>query len=409
MDKLVVTRRQDKVCTAVISEGRISQLLLEPDGAASLLGNIYIGKVQKVVGNINAAFIDLGPGMTGYYSLGERTGAGKLKAGDEVVVQVSRDGVKTKAPVLTENLSFTGRYCVLTAGKSGIGFSAKISDPAYKSRLRPQLEAVLADGIAPKAGAVPAAGIAPKAGAVPADGTSLGVIVRTNAVKVEDHIILKELGALKAAWSRLKAEASCRTCYSCLYRALPGYITAIRDSFSGSLEQIITDVPAYYEELKRYLELNQPEDAEHLVFYEDPLLPLAGLYSLEKAFEKALSKNVWLKSGGYLVIEPTEAMTVIDVNTGKYSGKKKMQETICKINMEAAGEIGRQLRLRNLSGIIIVDFIDMDREEDRRALLAYLGEIVSKDPVKTTVVDMTRLNLVELTRKKVRKPLHEQI
>lgn len=219
----------------------------------------------------------------------------------------------------------------------------------------------------------------------------------------------EELAELMRTWQRLSAEAGCRVCYSCLYRALPGYIAAIRDSFGGTLEEIITDVPEYHRELKAYLEMCQKEDAGRLTLYEDSLLPLGRLYSLETAFEKALGKNVWLKSGGYLVIEPTEAMTVIDVNTGKYSGRKKMQDTIYKINMEAADEIGRQLRLRNLSGIIIVDFIDMERDEDRKALLAHLGEVVLKDPVKTTVVDMTALNLVELTRKKVRKPLHEQV
>ena len=168
-------------------------------------------------------------------------------------------------------------------------------------------------------------------------------------------------------------------------------------------------MPEYHRELKEYLEAYQREDLGRLTFYTDALLPLGKLYSLENAFEKALGKNVWLKSGGYLVIEPTEAMTVIDVNTGKYSGRKNMQDTIYKINMEAADEIGRQLRLRNLSGIIIVDFIDMEREEDRKTLLAHLGDVVSNDPVKTTVVDMTALNLVELTRKKVRRPLHEQV
>lgn len=386
MDKLVVTRWKDKVCTAVVTAGKISQLMLEPDGSTSLLGNIYIGKVQKVVSNINAAFIDIGPGQTGYFSMDERQGSGKLKAGAEVLVQVGRDAVKTKAPVLTENLSFTGRYCVLTAGKTGIGFSAKINDAGYKARLRPQLDMVLE-----------------------ADRQSLGVIVRTNAVTADDQVILQELAALKKVWRGLVEEAACRTCYSCLYRALPGYITVIRDSFCGSLEEIVTDVPAYYDELKGYLEQYQPEDMDRLTFYEDRLLPLAKLYSLDTAFEKALGRNVWLKSGGYLVIEPTEAMTVIDVNTGKYSGKKKMQETILKINLEAADEIGRQLRLRNLSGIIMVDFIDMEREEDRKLLLAHMGDIVSKDPVKTVVVDMTKLNLVEITRKKVRRPLHEQV
>ena len=207
-------------------------------------------------------------------------------------MQVSKDAVKTKAPVVTERLSFTGRYCVLTVGKTGIGFSAKIRDASYKARLRSLLECDLA-------------------------GTEdLGVIVRTNAVTVEDRTVREELAGLMRTWQRLSAEAACRVCYSCLYRALPGYIAAIRDSFGGTLEEIITDVPEYHKELRAYLEMYQKEDAGRLTLYEDDLLPLGRLYSLETAFEKALGKNVWLKSGGYLVIEPTEAMTVIDVNTG---------------------------------------------------------------------------------------------
>ena len=138
-------------------------------------------------------------------------------------------------------------------------------------------------------------------------------------------------------------------------------------------------------------------------------MPLSKLYSLDTALERALSKRVWLKSGGYLVIEPTEAMVVIDVNTGKYTGKKSQEETIVKINLEAADEIGRQLRLRNLSGIILIDFIDMEKELHKKQVMEALQRAVSKDPVKTVVVEMTRLNLVEVTRKKVRKPLYEQI
>ena len=208
---------------------------------------------------------------------------------------------------------------------------------------------------------------------------------------------------------QLIKESGSRTCYSCLYKTLPSYIAGIRDSYAGGLEEIVTDCPDLYGQLKEYLETSQAEDAGKLKLYTDRLLSLGKLYSLDNALSKALDKRVWLKSGGYLVIEPTEAMVVIDVNTGKYEGKKKLEETVLKINLEAAAEIARQLRLRNLSGIIIVDFIDMEREEDRKALLAHLVEVVSRDPVKTTVVDMTALNLVELTRKKVRKPLHEQV
>ena len=393
MDRLIVTQLNDRVCTAAVSGSRITQLMMEPEDSSSLLNNIYIGKVQKVVGNINAAFVDIGGGRTGYYSLDENKehlfvspSTGNLKAGDEIVVQVSRDAVKTKAPVLTGKLAFTGRYCVLTAGKTGVGFSNKIGDNKYKARVRSMLNEALAE-----------------------DGDRFGIIVRTNGAGATDEVLLQEYRQLKDMYLKLSKEASCRTCYSCIYRALPGYIAAIRDSYSGTLDGFVTDIPAYYEELKDYLEEYQAEDADKLTLYEDKLLPLSKLYSLDSALEHALNKHVWLKSGGYLVIEPTEAMVVIDVNTGKYSGKKKMQDTICRINMEAADEIGRQLRLRNLSGIILIDFIDMEREEDREMLMRHLGDVVSKDPVKTTVVDMTRLNLVEVTRKKVRKPLYEQV
>ena len=165
----------------------------------------------------------------------------------------------------------------------------------------------------------------------------------------------------------------------------------------------MTDDKEIYGQLRTYLGQEQVKDAEKLQFYEDSLLPLSRLYSLETVLKKALGKRVWLKSGGYLVIEPTEAMTVIDVNTGKYEGKKKMADTIRKINKEAADAIALQLRLRNLSGIIMVDFIDMEHEEDKKELLDSLKQAVSKDPIRTVVVDMTPLGLVEITRKKGEK------
>ena len=204
-------------------------------------------------------------------------------------------------------------------------------------------------------------------------------------------------------------KAPCRTCYSVLEAAYPSYIQGLRDTYSGALEAILTDIPEYYGQMRSYLEAEQPEDIGKLQLYEDPTLPLLKLYSLEAAMESALSRRVWLKSGGYLVIEPTEALTVIDVNTGKYAGKKNMEEAVLKINLEAAVETARQLCLRNLSGIIIVDFIDMAPEEHKKLLLDTLEAELKKDPVKTVLVEMTKLGLVEITRKKVRKPLHEMV
>lgn len=387
MNKLVITRWNGRVLTALLDDGILQEISLEED--TSILGNIYIGKVKNVVKNLNSAFVDFGEGQTGYYNLAENpvsmhtTGTGSLKAGDEIVVQVAKDAVKTKDPVLTANLNFTGKYAVLTAGKPVIGFSSKINDKEWKEALKPQLEA-LTEG-------------------------KVGLIIRTNAYQAGEEILMREIAHLMAEYQKVCSDAPYRTCYSLLYQAQPGYIGSLNSCPQGTLDGIVTDDGEVYQILRRYLETYQPELLGLLRQYSDPLISLSKLYGLESALEAASQKRVWLKSGGYLVIEQTEAMVVIDVNTGKYSGKKSQDEAIRKINLEAAREICHQLRLRNLSGIILVDFIDMKSEEDNRLLMDALKKYASKDPVKTTVIDMTPLGLVELTRKKGRRPLTEQL
>ena len=191
---------------------------------------------------------------------------------------------------------------------------------------------------------------------------------------------------------------------------LPAYLCTIRDRDTESLSEIITDDPILYQQIKEYLTCYQPEDLQKLRMPEDSSISLDRVYRISLQLNEALQKRVWLKSGGYLVIEPTEALTVIDVNTGKAVTKKKnVQETFFQINVEAAKEIAKQIRLRNISGIIIIDFINMQEEKAREDLLYTLKEFVKQDPVKTTVIDMTALSLVELTRKKERRPLYEQV
>ena len=390
MNKLLITRIDGRLLTALTEDSRITQLDFEEE-EPSLLGNIYIGKVKNIAKNINSAFIDIGNGQMGYYSLSDnRTHhftvpgrQGALKVGDEVVVQVAQDAVKTKDPVLTSTLSFTGRFCVLTAGKNQISFSSKISSQTWKQQMRPLLEQEKEE--------------------------EFGIIVRTNARDAAPEQVVAELRQLKQCYSAVMRDAAYRTCYSLLMEAEPSYIGRLRDTYTRSMEEIITDDPAVYERMVQYLTINQPENLAKLRLYSDSMVSLIKLYQLEKAMEEALSRHVWLRSGGYLVIEPTEAMTVIDVNTGKYTGKKNLHDTIMKINLEAAEEISIQLRLRNLSGIILVDFIDMDTLEDQAILMKTLSSYCAKDPVKTTVVDITRLNLVEITRKKIRKPFYEQM
>ena len=173
-------------------------------------------------------------------------------------------------------------------------------------------------------------------------------------------------------------------------------------------DEILTDDRELFEQMTEYFQENQPEDTAKLRFYEDRLLPMEKLYSLDCHLKEALGERVWLKSGGYLVIQPTEALTVIDVNTGKFDGNKNQQDTFLKINLEAAREIAREIRLRNLSGIIVVDFINMDAAENRKLLMEEFASWLKRDPIKTTLVDMTALELVEVTRKKLRKPLLDQ-
>lgn len=391
MNRLIVTKWKQFIATALADDKKIFQLTLEPEEEGSILNNIYIGKVQNIQKNIHAAFIDLGNGITGYYSLDDNSKhlyvnpkqSGRLCAGDELIVQVCREAVKTKAPVLTSHLAFPGKLAVLTVNSPGIGFSSKIKDSHWKEEMRLNLQKEINE--------------------------DFGIIIRTNAKDASVTELIKEIRQLRQSYERLLENARYRNCYCLLSQAPKSFLSGIRNAYASELHEMITDDDCLYQQIYSFLQEEQPKDLPKLRFYQDNLLPLRKLYCLEQTIEKGTAKKVWLKSGGYLVIEPTEAMVVIDVNTGKYSGKKTMEETILMINLEAVNEIGYQLRLRNLSGIILVDFIDMASEEHQKLLLEHLEKVVQKDPVKTTVVDITRLNLVEITRKKIQRPLYEQL
>ena len=239
-----------------------------------------------------------------------------------------------------------------------------------------------------------------------------GLIIRTNAKDVAFETVLEEIQKLESAYVKLKETAPFRTCFSCLQEALPSYITDLKNVYTDGLSAIITDDPKLYQQIHGFLQAEQPEDLSKLQFYQDQLLPLSKLYSTDIAVERALKEYVWLKNGAYLVIQPTEALTVVDVNSGKFSAKtkKKSAETYLKINLEAAKETARQIRLRrNISGIILIDFINMDDPDMMQELLKQFRRFLSEDPIQTSVIDVTALQLVEVTRKKVRRPLHECI
>ncbi len=385
-------REQLGILSALLEDDTVMELSIEPKETPSLLGNIYIGKVQNLAPQLEAAFVEILPGQICYYSLQEdpkplvlnrrhKDAKKPLVEGDEILVQVSREALKSKFPAVTSNLNFPGKYLVLTSQHATLGISSKLPQEE-RNRLR-ELLAPFVDG-------------------------SFGLIARTNAAGVEASVLRAELARLKETYTQILEKAKSRTCYSLLSRTEPAFLSSLRQIPKDSLSGILTDDKKLYDDIQAYLRDAQPEDLNKLTLYQDRLLPLTKCYSLEKALEDGLRERVWLKSGGYLVIQPTEALTVVDVNTGKYEGGKKKQQTFRKINQEAARETARQLRLRNLSGIILIDFIDMEKKEDRLELLELLAGELKKDPIKAVLVDMTKLNLVELTRKKARKSLAEQ-
>lgn len=376
--------------SAFFSEQELLEITIIHPNQKTLLGNIYLGKVKNIIKNIRGAFVEIEDGTMCYLSLEENASAifanqkkdTRILIGDEIFVQVNRENVKTKNPTVTIHFNLTGKYVVLTHGKTQIGVSTKIKNQKDRKRLRTLVE--------------------------PFENEQWGIIVRTNAIYATEEEIQNEIILLKNQYDTLCKTGIHKKSFSLLYKAPASYLCDIRDSYMDSIDEIITDDAPLLNEIKDYLK--DTPDEKKIRFYEDPLLSLSNLYSIHQKLKKALEKRVWLKSGGYLVIEPTEALTVIDVNTGKaIEGKKKAEETFFKINKEAAIEIAYQLRLRNLSGIIIVDFIDMQQETHKQEIMKLLEEAFQKDSVKTVLVDMTALNLVEITRKKIRKPLYEQI
>ncbi len=388
--KIIITNFKEGIATALYQDGHPVALSYDTGAAKVAVGNIYVGKVANIVKNIQAAFVEVEGGVSCYYPIRKEDApiftakgkAQKLAAGDELLVQVSREAVKTKAPSVTPAISLSGKFLALAYGKGGIGFSSKLT-AADKERLHPVIQ--------------------------PFSNEDYSWIVRTNAADAVEEEITAEAVRLLQKFSALIRDAKHRSCRTCMYRTPPEYLLQLKNNCAKDYEEIVTDDRELYREIKSYLEEYQPEDADKLRLYDDKLLPLAKLYSLETAFENALRERVWLKSGAYLVIQPTEALTAIDVNTGKYDGKKNLQDTFLKINLEAARETARQLRLRNLSGIIIVDFINMSAKEDRELVLKCLSEELKKDPQKAVVVDMTPLGLVEITRKRAQKTLMEKM
>lgn len=420
--KYLVTRMNGKICSFLLDGQKALEIHCDPPQAKHVLGSIYIGRIKNIAKNIGAAFVEIAPGVLCHLALDDikrpvymKKGASKLpQAGDELLVQIAREGIKTKYPSVTTNLALHGKYILLTTGKSKNSVSAKLPRDEKEKLLS------LAAAYGTNAGNSGRHSIGPDPkretadrnmkNEAEADDRAAGRyswLFRTNAGGTEDGLLLRDMEQLEEKYRELMAYAQYRPCFSCLYEEPPAYLHRLSNLYDSEAEQILTDEEELYRKIREYLSERQPEDLRKLSLYQDSLLSMQKLYSLESQLAQALQERVWLKSGGYLVIQPTEALTVIDVNTGKFEGGREREAAFLKINREAAAEIARQLRLRNLSGIIVVDFINMEKEESRRILLSELEEELRRDPVHTVLVDMTKLSLVEITRQKRERPLAE--
>ena len=391
--KLLIEKRDSKIRTYFLEDDDIVEIHSTPasggDADRHRLGDIYIGKVSNIVPNIGAAFIEIEKGINCYYDMKDadsaiftrKSGKKALCIGDELVVQISREAIKTKAPTVTSNLSFTGRYAVLTHGNTRIGVSSKLPK-ALRDTYKEELSGLKND--------------------------AFGIIVRTNAKDAPFQDVANEISTLKNEYYGLIQASQTRVCFSCLKSAPPSYIADLKNVYMEGMESIIIGDKDLYTRIHLYFQAELPEKLGLLKLYDDPSFPLDKLYSTQTILEQALMEKAWLKTGGYLIIQPTEALTVIDVNSGKSTSKRDSEEGALKVNLEAAREAARQIRLRNLSGIILVDFINLNEEEHTQKLLHEFKHYLAQDPIQTTLVDMTALGLVEITRKKIRRPLYEE-
>ena len=386
MKQFVFTEWNKKKLGILFEDGKAMEIRCYE--ADSILGNVYRARVSNLSPNINAAFVDIKKGESCYLSMDDYHGE-KLKVGDLVTVQVVRDKIKTKRYAVTTDISLQGDYAVTTLF-APVGVSSKITDSARKKELKTLMQNLL---IAEQdAQFYLAEGNVAEIERI--KKLTLGGIIRTQAEHAEDAAITREIeGQARLLYSIMK-KSEYATQYTCLYHTEVEYIKDIRRMHALQDVEIVTDIPEVTEAI-----------SEIPLYTDEYTLTLR--YSLASLLEKTLSKRAYLKSGAYLVIEPTEAMTVIDVNSGKSIKGKNAEEQFLKINIEATKEIARQLRLRNISGIVMIDFINMKEESHNHELMKNLAEYVRTDPVRTTVVDMTKLGLVELTRQKGKRALHE--
>jgi len=403
-DEILINVSPTETRAALVENGVIQELYIERSRHRGYVGNIYKGKVLRVLPGMQAAFVDIGQERAGFIHAAElipRDDSGMearsehqadirslLHEGQELMVQVLKDPISTKGARLTTHLSVSARYLVYMPHTSHVGVSIRIEDEAERERLK-NIVSKLADEYRDQY----------KVG---------GFIVRTVAEGASEEELRADIPFVFRMWADVEKAIAAQGATSMVYEDLPLYMRIMRDLIRSGIEKVRVDSHEAYERMQKFARHYAPETGAKLEHYTGER-PVFELYGVEEEISRALEVKVNLKSGGYLLIEQTEAMTTIDVNTGAFVGHRNLEETIFKTNLEAAASIARQLRLRNIGGIIILDFIDMKDAEHERQVLRALEKNLERDRVKTSITGVSELGLVEMTRKRTRESLTQMI
>jgi ribonuclease G len=410
-EEILVNVTPREVRAALLENGVLQEIFVERAARRGLIGNVYKGRVSRVLPGMQAAFVDIGLARTGFlhasdigkwgYSLfssengdSAETGAGKIRnvpispdirelarEGEEVLVQVVKDPIGNKGARLTTFVTLPSRYLVYLPGGGDVGVSARIEDDAERERLRQRVEAIRAE-----------------------NGPAAGVIVRTAAEGASAEALKSDFLFLQKLWSVVQEQCRNAGVKTLVHEDLPLPMRILRDLVTNDVERIQVDSEADFRRMQAFTATFLPDVEERLQLYRRPR-PIFDLHGIEDEIRKALERIIPLKSGGHVVFDQTEAMTTVDVNTGGYVGRSDLEETIFRTNLEAAVTIARQLRLRNLGGIIIIDFIDMEVEEHRRRVMQVLEQSMLKDHARHQITPVSPLGLVEMTRKRSRESL----
>ncbi len=418
-----VTPQETRV--AIVENGVLQEVYVERTRRRGLVGNIYNGRVSRVLPGMQAAFIDVGLSRTAFLHVsdldsgmeemdtGERAATNNtvtiealLREGQEILVQVLKDPIGTKGARLTTRVSIPSRYLVFVPGQTTLGVSQRIEDEAERERLRGIIQSCNAAELKLAAGASNVVALAPLPGSTPA--TRGGFIVRTVAEGAAAEDLYREMEFLQRLWDSIYQRSKESPALTLVYEDLPLVMRTMRDLVRAQIEKVRIDSRETFQKVADFARQFIPEFVSRIEYYPGER-PILDLYGVEDEIQKALNRKVQLKSGGHLVLDQTEAMTTIDVNTGAFVGHRNLEETIFKTNLEAAQAIARQLRLRNLGGIIIVDFIDMQEAEHARQVLRALEKHVERDHAKVAVSELTSLGLVQLTRKRTRESLEHTL